>query len=73
MSVSLTAAQRMRTHKLKFFDREPHGGTWGRESNSHGQFLGPQKMQPPCPRDAIYTRTQPSLNVQSDSILAKLF
>ena len=34
-----------RTHKLKFFDREPHGETWGRESNPHGQFLGPQKMQ----------------------------
>ena len=46
MSVSLIGTSaHQRTHKLKFFDREPHGETWGRESNPHGQFLGPQKMQ----------------------------
>ena len=45
-SVSLIGTSaHQRTHKLKFVDREPHGETWGRESNPHGQFLGPQKMQ----------------------------
>ena len=34
-----------RKHTLNFVDLETLKATWGRETNPHGQFFGPQKVQ----------------------------